>query len=200
MVTLTEAEGAVKALKALTQPKVLDMAGKNKHMFDKHISKAAAGNSSWFESVGNINVTVKSQWSALPANRKDKILKKYNIRAKNMGGILHKNENENLYNQREFEIFGATTDVGMNGVPDLLYKLLRQDALGYYEGGDDYPDRFVILTNMPAGYVGRGYKINGDKSKMPGALVKIVINASNPPQVVTAFPVKHDYDAGAALT
>jgi hypothetical protein len=185
-------KSAIKALQGL------DVGGINRllanaHLFDKHISRNASQNGSWFEKTSH-TVTDTFQLHGLSDKRKEQFASKFGLELSAISTELAAAKP----GTKSFTIDGVTQDLTVKDVPDLLGKILKQPIKALHDSPTQ--GRFTMIVEMPDGYVGRNINQQGKKEKLDGALVKLVINTDGNAQIVTLFPVAKWYkDKNAAI-
>lgn len=185
-ISLADATAAVNAIKKI---KGLQLVEKNKHLFEKHVSKAealaAGGNSvSWFEKKVAMKFSGDGDADKLSPSRLKKLAKVMNVGVRQVKPNLKKFD----ANTNDAYSMEVTDDIGIYGASDLLEKALKQNSFDLYSCVENADSRFKYVTTIPAGYVGRRITASG-KQRLVDGLIVVIVNASSPVQVVTIYPV-----------
>ncbi|HVK99790.1 MAG TPA: hypothetical protein VM553_08260 [Dongiaceae bacterium] len=185
-ISLADATAAVNAIKKV---KGMQLVEKNKHLFEKHVSKAeavaAGGNSvSWFEKNVTMKFSGAGEANKLSTSRLKKLAGAMSVPVKNVKSTLQKFD---AMTTDPYQI-QVTDDIGIYGASELLEKALKQNNFDLYSCADNADSRFKFVTTIPAGYVGRRITNTG-KQKLVNGLIVVIVNASSPVQVVTVYPV-----------
>lgn len=185
-ISLADATAAVNAIKKI---KGMQLVEKNKHLFEKHVSKehavAAGGNSvSWFEKTVTMQFSGPGEANKLSSSRLNKLAGAMNVPVRQVKPKLQKFD---AMTTDPYQI-RVTDDIGVYGASDLLEKALKQNSFDLYSCVENADSRFKYVTTIPAGYVGRRITASG-KQKLVDGLIVVIVNASSPVQVVTIYPV-----------
>src|SRR5262249_53986474 len=128
-ISLSSAEAAVSALKGVGG---LQPTEKNKHLFQKHYSKAeamaqAGPTMSWFEIQKTLSISQVSDAKNLAANRLPKLAKVMGVRTKQVKPELQKLDSA----LGKSYALTVTDDVGLYGMMEIIKKCLAQPCSLY---------------------------------------------------------------------
>ncbi len=200
-VSKANAEAAVKALAALSWHSFSSKMDQNKHLFEqKHLSKKGALESAGANKVGYFKKHVKlSKVASIPGfnnlapKLKAKVMKDLDFELSSGGGVpKHK--------QAKVKSYEPEYNTAIRWGDDLCR--LLNDGLAQpgecYQSADAPEARFVFVTPVPDGYVGRFVRGGDTHGTKDADHMFVVIAAGANPQVITAYPSNND--SVAALT
>jgi hypothetical protein len=184
------ATAAVNSLKGLEGATLFDMMRVNQHLYEKHLGKdtaqAAARRAErpqgYFEQEKTIVFNSLEEFQdegKVSQRRQDRWLEK-------RGWSRLKPHQLRKRVRGEMKV---TDDLVPGTLANLISFALKQDVYGLYESVAHPDSRFLFVTDIPDGFVGRS--VDGGGNKATVGLVVIVINApaGANAQVVTAYPV-----------
>jgi hypothetical protein len=190
-ISKANAEAAVGALSKLHGSALATLMASNKHLFEKHLAKAKAFEAAkkahqaqgYFEKVVNYVVNNSEDVKKQPTALQQRLFKKMGITA-----LSGKNA------RKVVGTWKLTNEAGEGDLGALLGSAFAADQFWLYASGQEPETRFLYVTAMPAGFVGRSVDEHGAKDKNVTWVV-IVVNGTSTtnPQLVTVYPAADAY-------
>ncbi len=198
------AEGAVIALTGLSTSALVTVMSRNPHLFEKHYSKQKAKEAAdniyaqgYFKRVDKVSFNNSGEFeSKVPGSKQKTLLERqFKIKLNGEGNIGAK-DRKKVKGQVSFN--AVITDP--SEMANVIRLGLRQ-AGECRESNNEALNRFLFVTDVPEGYVGRAIKANEAHGDKTADRLVIVIDASSrtSPQVVTAYPATAAYTTRTAL-
>jgi hypothetical protein len=191
-ISLSNAEAARNALKGLSGSTLASLMIANKHLFEKHLAKGKA-KEAVERGEGPQGYFKKEQTHQFNNAQEFKDLK---VKDSQKAKWLASKKIDAVNSKTAKKVHGEMTVHGTaeNELGNLLLKAFAATAYQLYRSDDNPDTRFLFVTAVPNGFVGRTMKANGTKDTNVGWVI-IVVNAATVtnPQLVTVFPTNDAY-------
>jgi len=198
-ISLANAQAAIRILRASTGTEMFQaMTQSQGYLFSKHQNKAKALQAAiednqakgYFKKIVTIQVGSLADYRELTDHQKGRIQglgTNTKITAKSFGKTRGGEQKDIKTTQKEA--------LSGNDFATLLYQIINGATLvGYYEANAEVNQRFIYMTMIPLGYVGRSIDPAGTKTKdLPYAVVIIVAKPGEAPFILNMFPADNEY-------
>ncbi len=198
-ITKTQAEATVSALKGLNGSALASRLADNKHLFEKHLAKAKAlGVAKNGDPQGYFE---REQTYEFANSTQFKELKEKNLLSQHrLDKWLERKGLYTLNKKTAPRVKGSmtvTNEMGAGDLGALLVSTFAHSAYLLCQSHQQPDKRFLFVTSMPDGFVGREVNAAGVKSKDVNWVVVVVEGtAVDNPQLVTIYPAREDYVNG----